>query len=78
MKIVKQKKVKNVFSPLITKGQHIINVLQKIMISHGVLMKLIEIKTLLRVNGKTVMLHVHALLAGKAKTAILRVSFIKY
>ena len=77
MTIVEQKMVKNVFFLLITKEQRMINVPQTIMISHGVLMKLIVLELLLRMNGEIVMLHVLALLVGGVKTVTLKVSFSK-
>ena len=75
--IVEQKKVKNVFSLLFTKEQSTINVSPAIMISHGVLMKLIVLELSLRMNGEIVMLHALALLVGGVKTVTLKVSFSK-
>ena len=71
--IVEQKKVKNVFSLIFTKEQSTINVSQKIMISHGVLMKLIVLELSLRMNGEIVMLHALALLVGRERNVILKV-----
>ena len=71
--IVKQKVVKGVFFLLIMKEEHIINVPQTIMISHGVLMKLIVLELLLRLNGQIVMLHALALSVGRVRNVILKV-----
>ena len=65
--------VKNVSFLLITKEQGMVNVPQTIMISHGVLMKLIVLELSLRVNGEIVMLHALALLVGRVKNVILKV-----
>ena len=70
---VVQKMVINVFFLLITKGKHTINVPHTIMISHGVLMKLIVLELSLRMNGEIVMLHALALSVGRVRNVILKV-----
>ena len=71
--IVGQKMVKNVLFLLITKGKRTITVPQMIIISHGVLMKLIVLELSLRMNGEIVMLHALALLVGRVRNVILKV-----